>query len=61
MGHNGAMIGNPDDERPVELTDDDELAVLPDQTSDDSETGWGEWRGVDQDDEHLLEERPPHW
>jgi hypothetical protein len=54
------MIGNPDDERPVELSDDDELDVLPDQTRDDSDTGWGEWRETDED-ARLLEERPPHW
>jgi hypothetical protein len=55
-----SMIGNPDDERPVELSDDDELDVLPDQTRDDSDTGWGEWRETDED-ARLLEERPPHW
>jgi hypothetical protein len=54
------MIGNPDDERPVELSDDDGLDVLPDQTRDDSDTGWGEWREPD-DDARLTEERPPHW
>lgn len=54
------MIGNPDDERPVELSDDDELDVLPDQTRDDTDRGWGEWREAD-DDARLLEERPPHW
>jgi hypothetical protein len=54
------MIGNPDDERPVELSDDDELDVLPDQTRDESDTGWGEWRETDED-ARLLEERPPHW
>ncbi|TQM70107.1 hypothetical protein FHX41_3826 [Actinomadura hallensis] len=47
----------PDDERVVEL--DDELEILPDQTYDDTDTGWGEWRG--DDDSRLLEERPPHW
>jgi hypothetical protein len=56
----GAMIGIPDDERPVEFSDDDELDVLPDQTSDDTDTGWGEWRTPDEDS-RLLEERPPHW
>ncbi|GLY72048.1 hypothetical protein [Actinoallomurus iriomotensis] len=54
------MIGIPDDERPVELSDDDELDVLPDQTSDDTDTGWGEWRASDED-ARLREERPPHW
>jgi hypothetical protein len=56
----GAMIGNPDDERPAELFDDDELEILPDQTRDDQDAGWGEWREADQD-ERLIEERPPHW
>lgn len=54
------MIGNPDDERPVEFSDDDELDVLPDQTRDDSDTGWGEWRETDED-ARLIDERPPHW
>lgn len=53
------MIGNPDDERPVEFLDD-ELDVLPDQTRDDSDIGWGEWRETDED-ARLREERPPHW
>ncbi|GLW63061.1 hypothetical protein Arub01_13050 [Actinomadura rubrobrunea] len=47
----------PDDERVVELVDD-ELEILPDQTTDDTDTGWGEWRD---DDSRLLDERPPHW
>jgi hypothetical protein len=59
MGDNGSMFGNPDDERPVDFTDD-ELHVLPDQTRDDTDSGWGEWRGSDED-ARLLEERPPHW
>lgn len=54
------MIGNPDDERLVELPDDDELDVLPDQTSDDLDIGWGEWRQAEED-ARLIEERPPHW
>ena len=51
------MSVGPDDERPVEL--DDELVILPDQTTDDTDTGWGQWGG--DDDSRLLEERPPHW
>jgi hypothetical protein len=54
------VIGNPDDERHVDFTDDDELDVLPDQTRDDTDAGWGEWRAADED-ARLLEERPPHW
>ena len=61
MADNGAMsVGDgPDDERPVDLSDDD-LVILPDQTYDDTDTGWGEWRGSG-DDERLIEDRPPHW
>lgn len=59
MSDNGAMIGNPDDERPVDLSDD-ELDILPDQTRDDTAIGWGECQEAD-DDARLLEERPPHW
>jgi hypothetical protein len=47
-----------DDEREVPL-DDEERAVLPDQTRDDTDQGWGE-RTPD-NDERLLDERPPHW
>ncbi|WP_199486590.1 hypothetical protein [Actinomadura logoneensis] len=54
------MSVSPDDDRVVDLTDDD-LPVLPDQTGDDTDTGWGEWRGDGDDDARFLEERPPHW
>jgi hypothetical protein len=54
------VIGNPDDERPVELADDD-LVVLPDQTTDESEVGWGGHSLGEDDDARLLEDRPPHW
>jgi hypothetical protein len=37
----------------------DELEILPDQTRDDTDAGWGE-RAAD-NDERLLAERPPHW
>ncbi|GGS51160.1 hypothetical protein GCM10010156_07130 [Planobispora rosea] len=50
----------PDDLRPVDLFDDGP-EILPDQTSDDTDLGWGEWRGSGGDDDRLLEERPPHW
>lgn len=45
------------DDRLVDLTDD--YRVLPDQTVDDTDRGWGE-RAVSNDD-RLLAERPPHW
>lgn len=36
--------------------------VLPEQTSDDTDEGWGE-RHDDQlsDEERLIREKPPHW
>ncbi|WP_035749523.1 hypothetical protein [Glycomyces sp. NRRL B-16210] len=60
-----------DDERSVELEED--FSVLPDQTSDDTDRGWGEAlaptppaRGkgraaLSARDLDLLAERPPHW
>ncbi|MEV5694213.1 hypothetical protein [Micromonospora globbae] len=46
-----------DDDRTVDLSD--EFVVLPEQTSDDTDRGWGE--AVDRNDDWLLAERPPHW
>lgn len=49
----------PDDERIVELDDE---PLLPDQTRDDTDVGWGERADRRRDaDERLLAERPPHW
>ena len=53
------MDVSPDDDRIVELTDEDG-EILPDQTRDDTDAGWGEWRRSD-DDARFHEERPPHW
>ena len=47
-----------DDDREVDF-DSDEAPLLPEQTRDDTERGWGE-RDVS-NDERLLEDRPPHW
>ncbi len=42
--------------------DDRDDEVLPDQTSDDTDRGWGERPDdTDADDERLLREKPPHW
>ena len=48
---------NADDEREVVLAD--ELEILPDQTTDDTDAGWGEQRTPN--DDRLLADRPPHW
>jgi hypothetical protein len=34
--------------------------VLPTQSQEDTDVGWGEPPGPD-DDERLCRERPPHW
>ncbi|MFC7528022.1 hypothetical protein [Actinoplanes sp. GCM10030250] len=49
---------DPDAEREVDF-DPEEAPVLPDQTRDDTEHGWGE-HGHSNDD-RLIEDRPPHW
>jgi hypothetical protein len=46
-----------DEER--EVVFDDEPAVLPDQTRDDTDRGWGE--RAEGNEDRLLAERPPHW
>jgi hypothetical protein len=60
---NDAMTAGPDDDRPdddryIDLFDDD-LEILPDQTRDDTDAGWGEHPAGD--DSRLSDERPPHW
>lgn len=47
-----------DDDRVVDVSDDG-LVVLPEQTVDDTDRGWGEWSRTN--DDRLLEDRPPHW
>jgi hypothetical protein len=39
---------------------DPDRPVLPDQTSDDTDHGWGDEPVLD-DDERLRAELPPHW
>lgn len=35
---------------------------LPEQTADDTDLGWGDWRDADADpDRFYLDEKPPHW
>ena len=59
MGELSREIGrSDDDDRVVDLADDD-TPVLPEQTRDDMDLGWGEV--ADSNDHRLLMERPPHW
>jgi hypothetical protein len=34
--------------------------LLPTQSREDTDAGWGEYRERD-DDDRLLRDRPPHW
>ncbi|QSB05544.1 hypothetical protein [Natronoglycomyces albus] len=60
------LAGKPaasDADRPVDLSGDD---LLPEQTLEDTDAGWGEAPqprkgGLSQRDLELMEERPPHW
>ena len=47
------------DPRSASPTDDE--PVLPDQTADDTDRGWGERDDDLSDDERLIREKPPHW
>jgi len=54
----GDTMSEPDrgkDDRRVSTED----PVLPDQTADDTDAGWG--AGSDDDDRRLQQDRPPHW
>jgi hypothetical protein len=39
--------------------DEEREVVLPEQTRDDTDEGWGEHPSSN--DERLLADRPPHW
>jgi hypothetical protein len=43
--------------------DEEREVVLPEQTRDDTDEGWGERPDADanSNDERLIEDRPPHW
>ncbi|MBY8871589.1 hypothetical protein K7640_06990 [Micromonospora sp. PLK6-60] len=56
-GDDHPAVAHGDDDRVVDLGDD--FVVLPEQTADDTDRGWGERAGGN--DDWLLAERPPHW
>jgi hypothetical protein len=49
----------PDDQRPVDFEAEDVPPLLPDQTIDDTDRGWGDRESSN--DDRLLEDKPPHW
>ena len=48
-----------DGERTVDFDVDEAPPVLPEQTLEDTERGWGALAATN--DDRLLEDRPPHW
>jgi hypothetical protein len=52
-----ASAGPPD---PDDRGDPDDAPVLPVQSREDTDAGWGEPAEPD-DDERLFRDRPPHW
>ncbi len=50
---------DPDAERTVDFEAEEAPPILPEQTVDDTDEGWGEREGSN--DDRLLEDRPPHW
>jgi hypothetical protein len=47
-----------DGDRTVDF-ESEEAPLLPEQTRDDTERGWG--RRDESNDDRLLGDRPPHW
>lgn len=53
-----------DGDREVPMSEERDVVVLPDQTLDDTDEGWGDrsgGRGDRDSEERLLADRPPHW
>lgn len=48
-----------DGDRTVDFDVEEAPPLLPEQTRDDTERGWGESEYGN--DDRLLEDRPPHW
>ncbi|SDY04387.1 hypothetical protein SAMN05444365_101477 [Micromonospora pattaloongensis] len=57
-GVDGDRVPARDDDRPVDLTDE-RFGLLPEQTVDDTDLGWGD--GPSSNDDRLIADRPPHW
>ncbi|MEV6602224.1 hypothetical protein AB0M36_36045 [Actinoplanes sp. NPDC051346] len=58
------ILDEPDRDADAERTVDfesEETPLIPEQTRDDTEHGWGYSSAADSNDDRLLEDRPPHW
>jgi hypothetical protein len=56
-------VNGRDGDREVPMSEERDIVVLPDQTLDDTDEGWGDGQGyADRDsEERLIADRPPHW
>jgi hypothetical protein len=56
-------VNGHDEDREVPMSEERDIVVLPDQTLDDTDEGWGDRHGYDDRDAEarLLADRPPHW
>lgn len=53
-----------DEDRPVPMSEERDIVVLPDQTVDDTDDGWGDRVSYERErdsEERLIADRPPHW
>jgi hypothetical protein len=46
---------------PPDPDDADDAPVLPVQSREETDAGWGEPAEPDDDDERFYRDRPPHW
>jgi hypothetical protein len=56
-------VNGRDEDREVPMSEDRDIVVLPDRTSDETDEGWGDRHGYEDRaaEERLLADRPPHW
>jgi hypothetical protein len=57
-------VNGRDEDREVPMSEERDVVVLPDQTLDDTDEGWGDRTGgpgYRDSEERLLADRPPHW
>jgi hypothetical protein len=57
-------VSGRDGDREVPMSEERDIVVLPDQTLDDTDEGWGGRYDTERDrdsEERLIADRPPHW
>lgn len=54
------MTRSPERQSPSHPSRDTERRFV-EQTRDDTDEGWGDWRDQEDRDRWIAEQRPPHW